>query len=126
MSRGRCEDAVICAHLDGCLVHIIGQQADVAERVVFTFPRGADNKQSAMSLRSRNRSIAPYAAGWEGKSPAATMTASGTGVIGCLCVKFMKMSVKNGANVRYYLDSKGKVLTFAVLFHCRNYTCISK
>ena len=28
------------------------------------------------------------------------------------------MSVKNGANVRYYLDSKGKVLTFAVLFHC--------
>ena len=50
MSRGRCEDAVICAHLDGCLVHIIGQQADVAERVVFTFPRGADNKQSAMSL----------------------------------------------------------------------------
>lgn len=27
------------------------------------------------------------------------------------------MSVKNGANVRFYLDSKGKVQTFAPPFH---------
>lgn len=30
------------------------------------------------------------------------------------------MSVKNGANVRFYLDSKGKVRTFAPPFHYRN------
>ena len=30
------------------------------------------------------------------------------------------MSVKNGANVRFYLDSKGKVQTFAPPFHYRN------
>lgn len=30
------------------------------------------------------------------------------------------MSVKNGANIRFYLDSKGKVQTFAPPFHYRN------